>query len=64
MSLTQKDTMDRRASIKFRKKGIWRTPKNKKFKRHKSAIGMGMRNKWIMLFTTCYNPVVSKPEAT
>ena len=34
--------------------------KELKFKRHKSAFGMGMRNKRIILFTLCYNPVVSK----
>ena len=39
-------------------------PKELKFKRHKSAIGMGMRNKGIVLFTICYNPVVSKIETT
>ena len=63
-SLTQKDTMDRRAWIKFREKGIWKTQKNKRFKRHKSAIGMGMRNKWIVMFTICYDPMVSKLEST
>ena len=31
-----------------------------KFKWHKSALGMGMRNKGIVLFTICYNPVVSE----
>ena len=30
------------------------------FKWHKSPIGMGMRNKGIVLFTICYNPVVSE----
>ena len=36
-SLTQKDTVDRRAWIKFKKKGTWRTHKNKRFKRHKKC---------------------------
>ena len=36
-----------------------------KFKWHKNAVGMGMRNKGIVLFTICYNgPVVSKLETT
>ena len=34
--------------------------KELKFKRHKSAVDMGMRNKRIILFTFCYNIVVSK----
>ena len=36
--------------------------KEQKFEQHKSAIGMGMRNKGIVLFTICYDPVVSKLE--
>ena len=35
-----------------------------KFKWHKSAIGMGMRNKGIVLLTICYDPVVSELETT
>ena len=38
--------------------------KEQKFKRHKSAIGMGMRNKGIVLLTICYDHVVSKLETT
>ena len=64
-SLTQKDTMDRRAWIKkFRKKGMRRTQRTKVQKHKKVQNGMGMRNKWIFLFTRFYDPVVSKLEAT
>ena len=65
-SLTQKDTMDRGAWIKkFRKKEKRRTQKKgQKSKSTKVQNGMGMRNKWIFLFTICYNPVVSKVEDT
>ena len=63
-SLTQKDTMDRGAWIKFRKKGMQenskRTKRTKRSKSTKVQNGMGMRNKRIFLFTICYNPVVSK----
>ena len=38
--------------------------KELKFKWHKSAVGMGMRNKGIVMFTICYNPMVSKLETT
>ena len=38
--------------------------KELKFKRHKSAVGMGMGNKRIWLFTFCYNPVASKLYTT
>ena len=38
--------------------------KELKFEEHKSAVGMEMRNKRIMLFTICYNPMVSKLETT
>ena len=38
--------------------------KDKTSKRHKSAIGMGMGNKQIVLFTMRSNPVASKLEAT
>ena len=37
---------------------------DKSTKAPKVENGMGMRNKWIYLFTTCYNPVVSKLETT
>ena len=61
ISLTQKDTMDRGAWIKkFRKKGMQEDILIKK----KVQNGMGMRNKWIFMFTICYDPVVSKLEAT
>ena len=33
---------------------------SKELKRHTSAVGMGMRNKRIILFTLYYNFVVSK----
>ena len=38
--------------------------KGQKSKSTKVENGMGMRNKWIFLFTRCYDPVVSKLEAT
>ena len=66
-SLTQKDTMDRRAWIKkFRKKGMQEDSKERtKVQKHKKVQNvMGMRNKWIFMFTICYNRVVSKLEAT
>ena len=51
--------------LKFRKKANRRTQKGKKVHKHKKVQnGMGMRNKQIYLFTICYNPVVSKLEAT
>ena len=60
-SLTQKDTMDRGAWIKCRKKSCRRTQKGQKGpKSTKVQNGTGMRNKRIFLFTICYNPVVSK----
>ena len=48
--------------LKFSKKGQKEDSYQKelRFKGHKSAVGMGMRNKRIILFTLCYNPMVSK----
>ena len=64
-SLTQKDTMDRGAWIKIQKEGMQEdSERTKSPKAQKVQNGMGMRNKWIFMFTTCYNPVVSKLEAT
>ena len=50
------------SELKFSKKGLHEDSYQKelRFKRHKSAVGMGMGNKRIILFTFCYNPVVSK----
>ena len=45
---------------KFRNKACRRTQKGQKSKSTKVQNGMGMRNKWIFLFTICYNHVVSK----
>ena len=52
--------------LKFSKKRLagGLISKELKFKRHKSAVGMGMRNKRIILFTIYYNLVVSKLETT
>ena len=64
-SLTQKDTMDRGAWIKIQKEGMQEdSERTKKSKSTKVQNGMGMRNKWIFMFTICYNPVVSKLGAT
>ena len=53
-SLTQKDTMDRGAWIKFQKERHEEDSKDKSPKKHKKVQnGMGMRNKWIFLFTRC-----------
>ena len=50
--------------LKFRKKAIREDSKGKKSRSTKRVkIGMGMRNKWIYLFTTRYNLVVSKLES-
>ena len=47
--------------LKFKKKENRRTPKGTKVQKHKKVQnGMGMRNKWIYLFTIGYDPVVSK----
>ena len=51
--------------LKFRKKANKRTQKGTKVQKHKKVQnGMGMRNKQIYLFTVCYDPMVSKLEAT
>ena len=53
--------------LKFRKKGMQEDSyeKGQKSEKHKKVQnGMGMRNKWIFMFTRCYDPVVSKLEAT
>ena len=52
--------------LKFSKKRLagGLMSKELKLERHKSAVGMGIRNKRIILFTIYYNPVVSKLEAT
>ena len=48
---------------KFRKKGKQEDSKGDKSpKAQKVQNGMEMRNKWIYLFTICYDPVVSKVE--
>ena len=51
---------------KFRKKGMQEDSyeKDKSSKAQKVQNGMGMRNKWIFIFTICYNIVDSKLEAT
>ena len=51
---------------KFIKKGIHKDSyERQKFKRHRRVQNcMGMRNKWIFLFTLCFYPVASKLEAT
>ena len=53
-----------RSLNKIQKERQMEDSKELKFKWHKSAIGMGMRNKSIMLFTVSYNPVVSKLETS
>ena len=51
--------------LKFRKKGKQEDSKEDKSpKAQKVQNGMGMRNKWIFIFTICYNLVVSELEAT
>ena len=51
--------------LKFQKEGRKEDSKENQIpKAPKVQNGMGMRNKWIYLFTICYNPVVSKLEAT
>ena len=65
ISLTQKDTMDRGSWIKIQKEGKQEDSKGDKSPQaQKMQNGMGMRNKRIYLFTICYDPVVSKLEAT
>ena len=45
--------------LKFRKKEHTRTQKGTKVQKHKKVQnGMGMRNKRIYMFTTCYNHAV------
>ena len=56
--------MDRGALNKIQKERQMEDSKELKFKWHKSAVGMGMRNTGIVLFTICYNPMVSKLETT
>ena len=52
--------------LKFSKKGLQEDScqRNKNSNSTKVQIGMGMRNKRIILLTICYNPVVSKMETT
>ena len=51
--------------LKFSKKGLQEdSDQRNAINSTKVQIGMGMRNKRIILLTICYNPVVSKMETT
>ena len=57
--------MDRGAWIKIQKEGKQEDSKEDKSpKAQKVQGGMGMGNKWIYMFTICYDTMVSKLETT